>query len=85
MDLFLHCPASNAGSHLKYEITADYAGFIFLASLAVYILGSPVAGKLADKFPQHNLLTISVGLFIVSIGYLLIGPSSALDRILPNK
>jgi predicted MFS family arabinose efflux permease len=51
----------------------------------VYIFAAPIAGKLADKLPQHHLLIVAVGLFIIMTGYILIGPTSVLDPIFPNQ
>ncbi|GLG93155.1 Vesicular acetylcholine transporter [Gryllus bimaculatus] len=64
--------------HLReFHLTPEKVGLIFLLFSALYGIFSPLWGWLADRVNNHWAM-LTVGLFICSIGLLLLGPSPLL-------
>lgn len=58
---------------LQFNLTAEKIGLIFLLFSGLYGISSPAWGWLADKLNNHWSMMV-VGLFMCTIGLLLLGP-----------
>lgn len=57
----------------QFNLTAEKIGLIFLLFSGLYGISSPAWGWLADKLNNHWSMMV-VGLFMCTIGLLLLGP-----------
>ncbi|XP_053383009.1 MFS-type transporter SLC18B1-like isoform X2 [Mercenaria mercenaria] len=61
----------------KHGIQPKIVGIMFLVMAAFYSTTSPLWGRLADKLPENRIMIV-IGLILIAIGLLWLGPSPLL-------
>lgn len=70
--------------HLRdFNLSPEKIGLIFLLFSALYGVSSPAWGWLADKVSHHWFMMVA-GLFMCTLGLLLLGPSPIIPGLSPN-